>query len=304
MRKFANCLAIATAALLSLTLPGLAATAQKTFATPKEAATALVVAIRDHDQGALSAILGPDGETVMHSGDSAADQAAGKAFVEAYDTHSAFQSRDATHVVLSVGRDEWPLPIPIVKSNAGWRFDTAAGKQELLARRIGRNELYAIQASLAFVDAQREYASQDRGDGVLDYAKRFVSTSGKQDGLYWPTQAGGPQSPLGSAFVQARAEGYAPGSSDKPQPFHGYYYRILDGQGPAAKGGAYDYVVNGKMIGGFALVAYPATYGVSGITTFVVNQDGVVFQNDLGANTTAVAAKITRFNPGKGWTKT
>jgi Protein of unknown function (DUF2950) len=191
------------------------------------------------------------------------------------------------------------------RSRSEAQFDTAAGAHEVLARRIGQNETNAIQACLAYVDAQRDYASVDRGDGVLDYARRFVSTKGKTDGLYWPTKPGAPQSPLGPLFAAARDQGYAldgPRATDAPAPYHGYYYRILEGQGPGAKGGAYDYVVKGKMIGGFALVAVPATYRVSGVTTFVVNQDGTVFQKDLGPDTAAIAQKMTRFDPGAGWT--
>lgn len=295
----------ATAFCALLTGVALAASAPRSFASPQQAIDTLVKAMRDGDMATLEVILGPDGETILHSGDPAQDQAAQKKFLAAYDTYSALVPRDAAKETVEVGSDHWPMPIPIVKVGTGWQFDTAAGAHEVLARRIGQNETNAIQACLAYVDAQRDYASVDRGDGVLDYARRFVSTKGKTDGLYWPTKPGAPQSPLGPLFAAARDQGYAldgPRATDAPAPYHGYYYRILEGQGPGAKGGAYDYVVKGKMIGGFALVAVPATYRVSGVTTFVVNQDGTVFQKDLGPDTAAIAQKMTQFDPGAGWT--
>jgi len=227
-----------------------------------------------------------------------------KAFLAAYDAHWDITHKGASVAVLDVGKDDWPLPIPLVKNAAGWHFDTAAGKREILARRIGRNEMAAIQAALAYVDAQRDYASKDRGDGVLDYAQRFISTPGKHDGLYWETAQNEPASPLGPTFAAARAEGYGfGGQQQSPRPYHGYYYRILTAQGPAAKGGAYSYLAGNHMIGGFALVAYPASYRVSGVTSFIVNQDGVIFQKDLGPNTADIASKMNEFNPGPGWTK-
>lgn len=211
--------------------------------------------------------------------------------------------QDSSHVIIAVGDDEWPMPIPIVKHGSRWTFDTAEGKQELLARRIGRNELFTIESCLAYVDAQREYASEDRGDGVLDYARKFVSSPGKEDGLYWPEKQGVSESPLGPLFADARAEGYSLNGAGAPTPYHGYYYKILTAQGPGAHGGAYDYMAKGHMIGGFALVAWPATYGVTGNTTFLVNQDGAVFEKDLGPRTAELAASIKRFDPAN-WTRT
>jgi hypothetical protein len=192
----------------------------------------------------------------------------------------------------------------MVKGKSGWFFDAAAGKQELLARRIGRNETYTVEACLAYVDAQQEYAESDHGDGINDYAQRFISTAKKHDGLYWQASTGGEESPLGPAFAEANARGYTLGRNESAQPYHGYYYRILTGQGPAAAGGAYSYLANGRMIGGFALVAYPAAYGVSGVMSFIVNQDGVAFQKNLGPDSARTAQRMTAFNPGTGWEKT
>jgi hypothetical protein len=252
----------------------------------------------------LDKILGPGGRDILHSGDAQADKNALAKFVTAYDAGHKLSQDSPTKSTLSVGADDWPMPVPLVKQGDGWHFDTAAGREELLARRIGRNELTTIDACKAFVDAQRDYASTDRGDGIIDYAQRFVSSPGKKDGLYWPTKAGEPDSPLGPLFVQAQAAGYkAAGVPGKPQPYNGYYFRIMDGQGPAAKGGAYSYLAHGKLMGGFALIATPATYGVSGVMTFMVNQDGDVFQKDLGPDTAKAAAAIKTFDPGPGWKK-
>ena len=279
--------------------------AQRSFATPQQAADAAVDAIRHNDNSALAAILGPGSDTIINSGDPAADQQERHAFLDAYADSVKLIHQDSSHVILAVGDDEWPLPIPIVKHGSRWTFDTAEGKQELLARRIGRNELFTIESCLAYVDAQREYASEDRGDGTLDYAQKFVSSPGKEDGLYWPEKQGVPESPLGPLFADARAEGYALSArgAGTPQPYHGYYYKILTAQGPAASGGAYNYIVKGRMIGGFALVAWPATYGVTGNTTFLVNQDGAVFEKDLGPRTAELAGSITRFDPAN-WART
>ena len=205
-------------------------------------------------------------------------------------------------MVLQTGKDEWPFPIPLVKENDRWRFDTSAGKEEIINRRIGRNELDVIQVCLAIVDAEREYYQRDPdGDKLLQYAQKFISTKGKRDGLYWETKPDEQPSPLGPLVAQARGEGYK-GAAGKPIPYHGYYYKILTGQGKDAPGGAYDYLVKGKMMGGFGMVAYPAQYGSSGIMTFIVNHDGVVYQKDLGANTASVAQSMTKFNPDKTWT--
>src|SRR5262244_137952 len=217
-------------------------------------------------------------------------------------SHTLVPSGD-TKVVLQIGKDEWPFPIPLIKGSSGWHFDTQAGKEELLNRRIGRNELDVIQVCLAYVDAQREYYVRNPlNAALLQYAPKFISTKGKRDGLYWETAANEPPSPLGPLVAQARREGYKR-TAGKSVPYHGYYYKMLTRQGPDAPGGAYDYVVRGKMIGGFALVAYPAQYGSSGIMTFIVNHDGVVYEKDLGPNTASTAQSMTKFNPDKTWKK-
>lgn len=287
------------AALLIATGAVAAAPAQKTFASPEDAAAALVQAVKAHKRADVLSVLGNAAEWIS-SGDATADRAAGDRFVAAYETKHAIQ-RDGDKAKLTIGNDDFPFGFPLVKSGERWHFDTAAGKEELLARRIGENELDTIKVLQAIVDAQREYASADRnGDGVLAYAQKFVSGKGKRDGLYWPTKAGEAASPLGPLVVRASGEGYRK-QEKGPTPFHGYYYRLLKGQGSNAQGGVLDYVVKGRAIGGFAVVAYPAKYGNSGIMTFMANQDGKVYQADLGPNTQGQASKLQRFDPGKGW---
>jgi hypothetical protein len=271
------------------------------FSSASEGVDQFVAAARAKDIAALDKILGSDGRDILHSGDEQEDKNAMGRFALAYDAGHKLVVDSPTRSTLIVGNDDWPLPIPLVKEENGWRFDAEAGRSELLARRIGRNELATIESCKAFVDAQREYASVDRGDGVLDFAQRFISTPGKQDGLYWPAKPGEAFSPLGPLFVKAQAAGYNPGKGGAPQPYNGYYFRILTGQGSAANGGAYSYLAHGKMLGGYALIAYPATYGVSGVMSFIVNQDGQVFQKDLGPN--SAAAQIKTFDPGPGWKK-
>ena len=222
-------------------------------------------------------------------------------FVAAYDAKHAI-ARDGDVAKLTIGSDDFPFAFPLVKTGDRWRFDTAAGIEELNARRIGENELSTIKVLQAIVDAQRDYASEDRdGDGVLAYARKIMSSPGKHDGLYWPTKAGEPQSPLGELVARASGEGYRADKKGGPTPFHGYYYRMLKGQAASAGSPAFDYVVHGRAIGGFAVIAYPAKYGSSGIMTFMVNQDGKVLQKDLGPDTQAKANAIQRFDPDKGW---
>jgi len=276
-----------------------AAKSQQTFATPEDAAAALVAAAKSGAPGALVEVLG-DGGPDLSSGDPVADRVARESFVSSYEKKHALV-RDGDVTKLTIGDNDFPFAFPIVKSGDRWRFDTIAGKNELLARRIGANEIDTIKVLQAMVDAQREYASEDRnGDGVLAYARRFASSPGKHDGLYWKTNAGEPPSPLGPLAVAASSEGYRANKSG-PTPYHGYYYRLLKGQGASAGGAAFDYVVHGRAIGGFAIVAYPAKYGSSGIMSFIVNQDGKVFQSDLGPGTTAKASAMQRFDPGPGW---
>jgi hypothetical protein len=271
------------------------------FASPEEATGALVAALRAGDVTALVRIFGSDGRALLVSGDPVLDRQSRERFLNAYDTTSKLVAAGAT-TVLHVGPDEWPFPIPLVKQGDRWQFDVHRGRDEILARRIGRNELYTIETCLAYVDAQREYYTVDRnGDGILEYARRFASTPGARDGLYWPTQPGERPSPLGELVVRAREEGYRR-EADKPTPFHGYFYRILTAQGPSAPGGAYDYVTRGHMMAGFALVAFPARYGVTGVMTFIVNHDGIVHQKDLGPRTRAVVLAMRTFDPDRTWT--
>jgi hypothetical protein len=278
------------------------ASAQQAFKTPDEAAAALVSAAKASDMKALVTVLGPDGEDIVSSGDEVADAATRQKFVAAYDAKHQITLEGDNKAIMIIGPDDFPLPIPLTRKDGMWRFDTAAGRDEILARRIGKNELDAIQASLAYVDAQNEYAEKDRtGVGVKTYAQRIISQPGKKDGLYWPTSAGEEASPLGEVVAQATRQGYRIGGGRTP--FHGYYFKILTGQGPNAPGGEQDYVVHGKMIGGFGLVAYPAEYGNSGIMTFIVNHKGTVFQKDLGPNTAKRAERMTEFNPDKSWTQ-
>jgi len=278
------------------------ASAQQAFKTPDEAAAALVSAAKASDMKALATVLGPDGEDIVSSGDEVADAATRQKFVTAYDAKHRITMEGDDKAIMIIGPDDYPLPIPLTRKEGMWRFDTAAGRDEILARRIGKNELEAIQSSLAYVDAQNEYAEKDRtGVGVKTYAQRIISQPGKKDGLYWPTSAGEEASPLGEVVAQATRQGYRVGGGRTP--FHGYYFKILTGQGPDASGGEQDYVVRGKMIGGFGLVAYPAEYGNSGIMTFIVNHKGTVFQKDLGPNTAKRAERMTEFNPDKSWTQ-
>jgi Protein of unknown function (DUF2950) len=278
------------------------ALAQEQFTTPEDAVSALVEAAKSQDQKGLITVLGPDGRAIASSGDPVADANARDNFVSAYDAKHALELEGDGNQTLIIGNDDWPFPIPLINKGGKWQFDAAAGVDEILRRRIGRNELAAIQVSLAYVQAQNEYASRDpAGLGPHVYAQRIVSRPGKKDGLYWPTAEGEPPSPLGDLAAKASAEGYKTGQT--PVPYYGYYYRVLTRQGPNAQGGAYDYLAKGKMIGGFALVAYPAQYGNSGIMTFMVNQDGTVFQKDLGPQSDKLARKIDAFDPDSTWTK-
>jgi len=280
---------------------GAAGVPQRSFAGPDEAAVALAQAVKAHDRAAILAILGAGSESWITSGDSVADRAAGERFVTAFEQKHAIERDGDSKATLAIGPDDWPFAFPLAKSSAGWRFDTEAGKDEMLARRIGENELAAINVMLAIVDAQRDYASADHNkNGVREYARRFESSNGQKNGLYWPTSSGEAPSPLGPLVSRAAGEGYRKGES--PQAYHGYYFRPLLAQGSHANGGALDYIVRGHMIGGFAAVAYPARYGSSGVMTFIVNHDGAVYQKDLGPESSKLAPAMTRFDPGPGWT--
>ncbi len=292
------------AALLLVTLISIPAMAeQSSFETPGAAAQALIDAMVAEDSEALRDVLGTDaGE--LSSGDPIGDAIEREDFVDAAVEAAGIEQEDGVddRAILVVGDDDWPFPIPLVREASGWRFDTDAGLEELYVRRIGRNELYAIAVAEAYAQAQYEYAGTDRySDGVPEFADRFISTEGKRDGLYWPAVEGEPQSPVGEFLVAAAADGYRKAEDGGLVPYHGYFYRMLDGQGPHAAGGAMSYVSDGHMNQGFGLIAYPAEYGNSGIMSFMVNQQGIVFEKDLGEQTTEVAASITVFDPDRSW---
>jgi hypothetical protein len=277
---------------------------QKSFASPEEAVKALFAAAKDNNDKEILSIFGPAGKELIFSGDKVADARRREEFIKTYDEKNKLV-QEGDNFVLVIGKDDWPFPVPLVKKGTSWVFDTEKGKQEILNRRIGENELFTIQTLLAVVDAQREYAMKDRDkNGLLEYAQKFASDPGKKNGLYWEAKAGEAQSPLGPIMAQAKSQGYqgkAAGST--PGPYHGYYYRMLTAQGKAAPGGAFSYLVNGKMIGGFAVVAYPAEYDNSGAMTFIVNYDGKVFQKNLGKNTAAIAKAMKDYNPDSTWTE-
>jgi hypothetical protein len=288
---FATC---ATAVLLAAQQP-----AERNFPTPQEAAQALVDAAAHDDTSALLKIFGPQGIDIVQSGDPAEDKSAHAEFTRRAHEKMDVQTEPSnpSRAIVVVGSDNWPFPVPLVRAKSGqWHFDSARGRTEILARRIGRNELAAIDVSRGYVEAQMAYAQKDYDkDGILEYAQKIVSSPGKQDGLYWEGQPGNlvPKDLAEAADAMAVA--------GKRVPYHGYYFRILTSQGSEAQGGAHSYIVKGEMIGGFALVAYPAEYGVSGIKTFVVNHNGVVYEKDLGPTTGVMAHAITSFNPNKTW---
>ena len=297
---FKTIVALALLVLVPATLAACAA--QQSFSSPEAGMTALVEAVKLNDQSSVRAILGPRGNELLNSGDRVADEHNREAFIKAYGEVNKVVLEGDSQAVLVIGQNEWPMPIPLVKSFAGWRFDTPQGEQEIFSRRIGRNELAAIQVCLDIVDAAHEYAALNvKGDGIPEYAPQFLSTPGNHDGLYWPMKTGEPPSPLGPLLAVATSEGY-PDSVSKPlAPYHGYFYKILTKQGSDAPGGAYDYVIKGHMMGGFAVVAYPARHGASGVMSFLVNQDGTVYEQNLGEHTTAIASKMTTFNPDASW---
>ena len=272
---------------------------RKAYASPQAAVDDFVGAIRNYDLKALLEIFGSESERLFASEDPVADGNLREEFLRLYDQKHELTPQGEQTRILLVGADSWPMPIPLVRSSAGWTFDTEAGLDEVINRRIGRNELSAIQTCLALGDAEREYFRQDRdGDGILEYAQTFRSSPGLHDGLFWPVAEGEPQSPIGELVVAAADEGYGPTDT----AYHGYRYRILSSQGAAAPGGAYDFIVRGNQIGGFAIVAFPAAYGDSGIMTFMVSHAGIVYQKDLGEHTEAQALNMGPFNP-QGWTK-
>jgi DUF2950 family protein len=275
---------------------------QKDFASPEEAAQALVAAAKAEDTHALVEILGADAQPVVDSGDPVRDRHARERFLQAYAAAHEFDTATEGQTTLQVGADKWPFPFPLQQHGNRWSFDSSAGAEEIVNRRVGENELDAIQACLAFVDAEREYyARNPQGEPLLQYAQKLASSAGHKDGLYWPTTGDEPISPLGEQFARARSEGYFENGVATGQGYRGYIYRLLTAQGPSAAGGAYDYLVNGKMIGGFALLAFPVEYGNSGVMTFIVNHDGVVYSKDLGSETAKAASGIAAFDPDSSW---
>jgi hypothetical protein len=273
----------------------------KAFATPEEAAEALVAASEQHDIEALREILGPAGEDIIASEDAVQDSATLADFASEARMSLGFD-RDSTGtlVTLAVGPEEWPVPIPLVEVDGQWHWDTEAGREEIVRRRVGRNELDAIEVCLGYVEAQREYAREKHDDALVNqYAQRIISTPGERDGLAWQTEDGAWEGPVSEGIAQAIADGY----SSRSQPFQGYYFKVLKGQGPAAPLGELDFVVQGAMIGGFALVAAPADYGVTGVSTFMVSHDGIVYEKDLGEATLEVFQAMERYNPDSTWTE-
>jgi len=305
MRGLGRLFAVVLVVAGLLVRPVQAATPQSTYATPDAAVTALVAALKTHNPTAIGAVLGPGSEALVSSGDRVKDRQENQRFLDAYAEHHALVADGTDQMVLHVGQNDWPMPIPLVQHNGRWHFDSHEGAQQIVDRRIGRNEIAAIRVCLAYVDAQKAYFDLfKQATGAGAYAQRLVSTPGNYDGLYWPSVTGIPESPLTPLLESAVDEGY-PGevAAGKSVPYQGYFYRVLTRQGTSAPGGARSYIQNGKMVGGFALLAWPAIYGASGVMTFIVNQDGVVFQDDLGRDTAARAARITAFDPGLDWTR-
>jgi len=275
---------------------------QRHFASPEDAVKALADAAKAGDRAALDALFGPGVKDLL-SGDPKQDALEVAAFSRSISLYSHLSRKDRDHVVLNVGDQNWPFPIPIVQSGGGWYFDTLAGKDEIINRRVGEDEALAIGVCRTYVMAQREYAGEDRdGSGLLKYAQLLRSSPKAKDGLYWPAAPGEDASPFGPLVAEARAEGYGGKTVEgRSTPFHGYQFKILTAQGPAAPGGAFSYLINGNMIAGFALVAYPAHWGESGVMTFVVNQWGKVYQANLGSDSAAIASQMTEFDPDSSW---
>jgi hypothetical protein len=277
--------------------------AQKAFSTPQQAAEALIRAAASYDVSALLEIFGPDGKDFISSADPVHDKSIAAAFAAKANEKNGvtIDPKNKARAILSVGNDDWPLPVPIVKQSGKWHFDSKEGRDEILFRRIGANELDAIQVCRGFVEAQKEYASEVHDSGVNQYAQKIISTPGKRDGLYWQNADGTPGGPIGEAVARAIQEGYSPSN---PSGYHGYYFKVLKGQGAAAPLGQLDYVIEGVMIGGFALVAVPAEYRVTGVKTFMVSYDGIVYEKDLGPDSLNIVKNMERYNPDKTWRRT
>jgi hypothetical protein len=299
--------------ILALTIPALTvsqtlrADDEQAFASPPEAVNALITAAENHDTNSLHAIFGPEGHQLV-SPDAVQAAQSYQIFVKRLSEKVEMMTNSDASISLQIGNDAWPFPIPLVSQDGQWHFDTIAGRQEILNRRIGMDELGAINVCQTYVEAQREYASQDRmGDGVLAYAQQLRSDAGTHDGLFWPAQPGEPLSPLGPLIAAARGEGYqhtARMLNEQAAPYHGYYFKILTRQGKHAAGGKYNYIINGRMIAGFALVAWPAEWGNTGVMTFIVNQQGTIYQRNLGPKTGKIASHVTEFDLDSEWSPT
>jgi hypothetical protein len=299
--RFAMAMTILTIGAGGLLVPRAAAqaaaTAQRTFASPQAAVDAMRAALKAHDKDAFREIYGPDFLDLL-TGDEAQDKANSRKFAETLNEGANLLSEGDGKVILEIGAKKWPFPIPLVKENSVWRFDTAAGKQEIVDRHVGKDEFHAIGACEAYVPAQKKYVTGGRGSsGAVAYAQKFASTPGKMDGLYWKTEQSQEASPFGSKMAAAGID--ADGGAAKP--YHGYFFKTLTRQGAAAPGGALDYLVDGRLTGGFAMAAYPERWGRSGVMTFVVNQNGKIYQRDLGEKTAELAAAMTEYDPGDGW---
>jgi len=281
--------------------------AAQTYASPDEAVAALIAAAKSGNQADMLRVLGAEGRALVESGDPVNDERERKRFVAAFETKHAIKIEGHDTAFLEVGNDRFPFPIPLVRVRQRWAFDAAEGKEEILNRRIGRNELDTIQTLLAIADAQYEYAKMPRpGQLFPEYAQKFISTPGKTDGLYWPVQGSQVQSPLGPLVANAVRAGYEPtarATGEPTRPYRGYHFKMLMAQGRSAPGGAHPYVVQGRMIGGFAVIAYPAVYGNSGVKTFIISYDRIVFEADLGEDTQRIAEAIRTFDPTGSWTK-
>lgn len=305
LRQSSAALFAATFLLFSV-VPASSSNERKQFDTPQDAAKALVDAAKTSDENELVSMLGPSLKEWIRSGDPVADREAREKFVSDYELKQSIDTSDPTKAILVIGEDDFPFPIPIVKTADKWSFDPEQGKQEIIDRRVGENELDTIQTLLAIADAQNEYVELNpEAKAAPEYARRFISSSDKRDGLYWPSGEKGPESPLGPLAAEAALAGYKPtsGGETSKNPFHGYYFRMLTAQGPHAPGGAYSYIVNGRMIGGFAVIAWPAKYGASGYKTFMINQDQTVYETDLGPDTQEEVQQIRIFDPDDDWKK-
>jgi hypothetical protein len=278
---------------------------QSSFSSPDKAVHGLASAVKSNNIKALKSILGPGSDNLISSGDPVTDQVGRDRFIELYNEKNRLEAKGSGRMVLTLGKDNYPFPLPLVRKGGKWKFDTRAGSREILHRRIGRNELAVMEVMKAYLEAQREYARKDHDqNGVLEFARKLNSTPGRQDGLYWEVQEGEESSPFGPLMAKADCEGYGRQlRAANPEPYHGYYFKVLTKQGKNAEGGAFDYLTNDKMVLGFALVAYPARYRASGVMTFIVNQSGVIYQKDLGKGSAGIGMEMTQFDPDNSWKK-